>query len=71
MRIDCYLSEKCRSEEALIKNIREALTLEGIEVEVNISVVDDVKARFLGLRGLPSVFINRKEVQPVDIMGFS
>jgi hypothetical protein len=71
MRIDCYISEKCGSEEALRKNIREALTLEGVEVKVNISVIDDVKAGALGLKGSPSVFINGKEIQPVDIVGFS
>ena len=71
MKIDCYISEKCGSEEVLRKNIREALTLEGVEVEVNISVIDDVKAGSLGLRGSPSVFINGKELQPVDIVGFS
>ena len=71
MKIDCYVSEKCGSEEALRKNIREALTLESVEVEVNISVIDDVKAGSLGLRGSPSVFINGKEMQPVDIVGFS
>ncbi len=71
MKIDCYVSEKCGSEEVLRKNIREALTLEGVEVEVNISVIDDVKAGSLGLRGSPSVFINGKEIQPVDIVGFS
>ena len=71
MQIDCYISEKCGSEEALRKNIREALALEGVEVEVNIFVIDDVKAGSLGLRGSPSVFINGKEIQPVDIVGFS
>ncbi|MFH1702557.1 MAG: hypothetical protein ABIB41_03860 [Nitrospirota bacterium] len=71
MKIDCYISENCGSEEALRKNIREALTLESVEVEVNISVIDDVKAGSLGLRGSPSVFINGKEIQPVDIVGFS
>ena len=71
MKIDCYVSEKCGSEKALRKNIREALTLEGVEVEVNISVIDDVKAVSLGLRGSPSLFINGKEIQPVDIVGFS
>ena len=71
MKIDCYVSEKCGSEEALKKNIREALTLESVEVEVNISVTNDVKAASLGLRGSPSVFINGKEIQPVDIVGFS
>ncbi len=71
MRIDCYISEKCGSEEALRKNIREALKLEGVEVKVNISVIDDAKAGALGLRGSPSVFIDGKEIQPVDIVGFS
>ena len=71
MQIDCYISEKCGSEEALRKNIREALKLEGVEVKVNISVIDDAKADALGLKGSPSVYIDGKEIQPVDIVGFS
>lgn len=71
MKINCYISEKCGSEEVLKKNINEALHLEGFEAEVNIFVIDNEKANELGLRGSPSVFINGKEVQPVDITGFS
>ena len=71
MRIDCYISEKCISKNALRKNINEALDLEGLEAEVNILVIDDMKASALGIKGSPSVFINGKEVQPIDIAGFS
>ncbi|MGB9715638.1 MAG: hypothetical protein ACPL1G_04430 [Thermodesulfovibrionales bacterium] len=71
MKIDCYISGKCCSEESLEKNIQEALRLESVKAEVNIFVIDDKKANELGLRGSPSVFINGKEVEPVDINGFS
>ncbi len=71
MRIDCYLAEKCASKYTLQKNIVESLKLEGIEAKVKISVIDDAKADELGLKGSPSVFINGKEIQPIDITGFS
>lgn len=71
MKIDCYISEMCGLENALRKNIQEALKLEGIKAEPNIFVIDDFKANELGLRGSPSVFINGKEIQPIDIKGFS
>ncbi len=71
MKIDCYVAEKCGSKDTLQKNIVESLKLEGIEAEVKISVIDDAKADALGLKGSPSVFINGKEIQPIDITGFS
>jgi hypothetical protein len=71
MKIDCYLSEGCGSEEALRKNITEALILEKIEAEVNFHRIGDEKAFALGLSGSPSVFFDGKELQPQDSVGFS
>ncbi len=71
IKIDCYLSLGCPSEEALRKNIKEALEEENIQAELNISRIDDIKASLLGIKGSPSIFINGKELQPQDIQGFS
>jgi hypothetical protein len=71
MKIDCYLSLGCASEEALRENITEALVIEQIEAEANFHRIDDEKAIALGLSGSPSVFINDKELQPQGTVGFS
>lgn len=71
MHIDCYLSERCGSENALRKNIEDALTLESTEAQVSFSRINDEKARTLGLKGSPSIFINGIELQPIDAVGFS
>lgn len=71
MRIDCYLSEECRSENALRKNIEEALVLENAMAEVNFLRVDGTKAQAFGFRGSPSIFINGIELQPLEGVGFS
>ncbi|HOL05247.1 MAG TPA: hypothetical protein PK864_02240 [Syntrophorhabdaceae bacterium] len=71
IKIDCYLSLGCPSEEALRKNIRDALEEENTRADVNISRIDDIKASLLGIKGSPSVYINGKELQPQDIQGFS
>ncbi len=71
MKIDCYLSPGCGSEEALRENITKALITEQKEAEVNFYRIDDEKAIALGLSGSPSVFINNKELQPQGMVGFS
>ncbi len=71
MKIDCYLSPGCGSEDALRENIARALVLEKIEAEVNFHRIDDAKAAALGLTGSPSVFIDGKELQPQGTVGFS
>lgn len=71
MKIDCYLSPACASEEALRENITRALTVEDVKAEVNFHRIDDTKAVVLGLTGSPSVFINGKELQPQGTVGFS
>jgi hypothetical protein len=62
MKIDCYLSPGCASEEALQENIARALVIEKVEAEVNFHRIDDEEAIALGLSGSPSVFINDKEL---------
>lgn len=71
MRIDCYISLKCGSENALRENISRALELEDIIAEVNFYRISDEEARSLGLKGSPSVLINGSDIQPVYIGGFS
>lgn len=71
MKIDCYLSLGCGSEEALRENIYRALAAEKIEAQVNFHRIDDEKAIALGLSGSPSIFINGKELQPQGVVGFS
>ena len=71
MKIDCYLSPECASEEALRENITRALAIEKLEAELSIHRIDDEKAIALGLTGSPSVFINKKELQPQGLVGFS
>jgi hypothetical protein len=71
MKIDCYLSPECASEEALRKNITRALDIEKLEAELIIHRIDDDRAIALGLSGSPSVFIDGKELQPQGLVGFS
>ncbi len=71
IKIDCYLSPGCGSEEALRANIARALAMEKVEARVNFHRIDDTKAAALGLTGSPSVFINGKELQPQRAVGFS
>jgi hypothetical protein len=71
MKIDCYLSRGCGSEEALRENITRALAIEKVETEVTFHRIDDEKAVALGLSGSPSVFVNEKELQPQGEVGFS
>ncbi|NWF93198.1 MAG: thioredoxin family protein [Syntrophaceae bacterium] len=71
MRIDCYLSPECASEEGLRENIRRALAIERIEAEVTFHRIDEEKAMALGVTGSPSVFINGKELQPQGSVGIS
>ena len=71
MKIDCYMSHGCGSEEALRKNITQALVIEKVKAEVNFNIIDDEKAVALGLSGSPSVFVDGKELQPQRSVGFS
>lgn len=71
MKIDCYLSPGCGSEDALRENITRALAIEKVEAKLRLHRIDDDKAMILGLSGSPSVFINGKELQPQGLVGFS
>jgi hypothetical protein len=71
MKVDCYMSRGCGSEEALRQNISRALAIEKVEARVNFHRIDDAEAAALGLTGSPSVFINGNELQPQGTVGFS
>ena len=71
MKIDCYLSPRCSSEEDLQKNITFALFSENVQAEVNFYRINDDNAMSLGLKGSPSVFIDGMELQPLRTIGFS
>ena len=71
MKIDCYISQACGSEEALRKNIARAMETEKVYIEVGFHRIDDAKAGELKLSGSPSVFIDGKELQPQGAAGFS
>ena len=71
MKIDCYLSPGCASEEALRENITRVLAIEKLEAVLSIHRIDDDKAIVFGLSGSPSVFIDGKELQPQGLVGFS
>ncbi len=71
MKIDCYLSPECASEEGLRENISCALAAEKVKADVGFHRIDDDKAVALGLSGSPSVFINGMELQPLGTVGFS
>ena len=71
MKIDCYISEGCSSEEGLKKNIDEAITHESIDAEVIIHKIDETEAKRLKLMGSPSVLINGEDILPGEIPGIS
>jgi hypothetical protein len=71
MKIDCYLSHGCGSEEVLRENITQALTIEKVTAEIVYHRIDDEKAIALGLSGSPSVFVDGREIQPLGTAGFS
>ena len=71
MKIDCYISQGCGSEEALKEHIARALEAEKIHAEVRMHRISDEQAGELKLSGSPSVFIDGKELQPQGITGFS
>ena len=71
MIIDCYISENCSSEDALRKNVMEALELEAVDASINFRIINETEAEQLALMGSPSILINRKDIIPGDIPGFS
>lgn len=71
MKIICYLSLGCGSEEQLRTNISLALKAENVGADISIQRIDDRQAADLGLSGSPSILIDGKELQPAAGTGFS
>ncbi len=71
MKIECYISAGCGSEQSLRENVRKALELEGLDADVTFQRIKDQEAHALGLRGSPSVLINGQDIEPHDLIGFS
>ncbi|NWF98745.1 MAG: hypothetical protein HXY52_07415 [Nitrospirae bacterium] len=71
LKIDCYLSLTCLSEEDLKTNIKLAIEKEQREAEIKIHRINNDEALSLKLSGSPSIFINGKELQPLNMAGFS
>ncbi|MFN3396535.1 MAG: hypothetical protein ACK4Z9_07055 [Thermodesulfovibrionales bacterium] len=71
MKIDCYMSLRCGSENALRENISKALELEKNSADINFYRITEDDAKRLGIKGSPSVWINGEEIQPANIEGFS
>ena len=71
VKIECYISQGCGSEDTLKQNIDRALHAEKIQAQVDVHRISDEKAAGMKLGGSPSVFINGKELQPSGAVGFS
>lgn len=71
MKIDCYISVSCSSEEALKKNIYEAIKLESVPADVSFHRIDEAKAKRLKLMGSPTVLIDGTDILPGEIPGIS
>ena len=71
MKIDCYFSKGCTSDEILRRNIPEALAAEEIQAEVSYHRISDEDAETLGLRGSPTILIDGIDPYPSETDGFS
>ena len=71
IKIDCYISEGCASEEGLRINISDALDRESLEADVIIHKINEIEAGELGLRGSPTVLINGSDILPGEVPGIA
>ncbi len=71
IKIDCYISEGCASEDGLRKNIADALGREFLEADVVIHKINEKEANEFGLRGSPTVLINGVDIMPGKIPGIA
>ncbi len=71
MKIDCYLSRGCAAESVLRENINQALIQEGLHAEVNYYRISEGEAEKLSLKGSPSILIDGRDIQPMNVQGFS
>ena len=71
IKIDCYISQGCASEDGLRKNIADALKRESLEAEVAFYRINEIEANELGLRGSPTVLINGVDILPGETSGIA
>ena len=71
MKVECYLSKSCAAKTVLRENIHQALIEEAVGAEVIFYRISGSEAEDLGLIGSPSILINGKDIQPVNVQGFS
>ena len=71
MKIDCYLSPGCAAEPGLRENLDLALSKAKVEARVTFYRIEDEEAVARGLSGSPSIFINKKVLQPQQSIGFA
>ncbi len=71
VKIDCYISHGCQSENSLKENVTQAISLESCDAEVQYHRIDNREAERKGLKGSPSVLINGVDILPGEIPGAS
>ena len=71
IKIDCYISDGCASENGLRKNITQALKLEDLKAEVKFHRINELEANELVLRGSPTVLINGVDMLPGETPGIA
>ena len=71
MKINCYISHGCTSEKQVKENLNQALSLEGIDAEVQFHIISEEEAVNIGLKGSPTILINGIDIMPGEISGFS
>ena len=71
IKIDCYISDGCASEDGLRKNIAAAVDRESLEAEVAFHRINEIEADELGIKGSPTVLINGVDILPGETPGIS
>ena len=71
MKIDCYISLGCTSDKKLKENVNQALSLEGVDAEVQFHRISEEEAVSIGLKGSPTILINGIDIMPGEVSGFS
>ena len=64
MKIECFLSEGCGSQDKLNENLQKALMEERIKTEVSFREISQKEAERLGIGGSPTVWINGQDLEP-------
>ena len=71
IKIDCYISDGCASEDGLRKNITVAIGRESLEAEVAFHRINEIDAHELEIKGSPTVLINGIDILPGETPGIA